>query len=68
MRILSVLLLASLFCITGCDSKPEERTELSDYKKRHLDKAKEVEAEVNKRVENINKQLQQNTNSKDEDN
>lgn len=59
------LLAAFVLFASGCNSEPEERTELSDYKKRQLDKAKAVEDEMNKHIENIDQQL--DTNSKKED-
>lgn len=68
MKYLTYLLLAiSITLASGCSSEPEERTELSDYKKRQLDKAKAVEDEMNKRIDNIDKQLEANPN-KDDDN
>lgn len=68
MKYLTYLLLTtSVLLVSGCSSEPEERTELSDYKKRQLDKAKAVEDEMNKRIENIDKQLEAKPN-KDDDN
>ena len=63
----TLLLIGSFLLITGCSSEPEENTQLSDYKKRQLDKAKEVEKEMNKRVDNINQQLEESTQKKDDD-
>lgn len=63
-HIIYALLAAFVLFASGCNSEPEERTELSDYKKRQLDKAKAVEDEMNKRIENIDQQL--DTNSKKE--
>ncbi|WP_343986349.1 hypothetical protein [Kangiella japonica] len=63
----SILLVVFTLLATGCNSDPEERTELSDYKKRQLDKAKAVEDEMNKRIENIDKQLEASS-TKDDDN
>ncbi|RDX38145.1 hypothetical protein DZA50_00360 [Kangiella sp. HD9-110m-PIT-SAG07] len=62
-----LLLAISVLALSGCSSEPEERTELSDYKKRQMDKAKAVEEEMNKRVDNINKQLDESNKSKDDD-
>ena len=53
--------------VSGCSSEPEENTALSDYKKRQLDKAKAVEDEMNKRVDTINHQLEQQNQEKDDD-
>lgn len=60
-------LLTALLLLAGCNSEKEERTELSDYKQQQLDKAKAVEDEMNKRVDNINKQLEQQNQEKDDD-
>lgn len=57
-----------ILLLSACNSEPEERTELSDYKKQQLDKAKQIEEEMNKRVDNINKQLDESTTDKDDDN
>lgn len=63
-----VLLLSTvLFLLAGCGSEKEDRTELSDYKKQQLDKAKAVEEEMNKRVDTINKQLEESSQKKDDD-
>lgn len=45
---------------TGCSNEPKESDKLlSDYKKQQLEKAKKVEEEMNKRVDNLNNQLEQ---------
>ncbi len=55
---LASLLLTLLFMLSGCSSEPKESDKLlSDYKKQQLEKAKAVEKEMNKRVDNLNKQL-----------
>ena len=58
---------ATLLMLAGCGSEKEERTELSDYKQQQLDKAKAVEEEMNKRVDTINKQLEESSQKKDDD-
>ena len=58
---------ATLLMLAGCGSEKEERTELSDYKQQQLDKAKAVEEEMNKRVDTINKQLEEADSNKDDD-
>ncbi|WP_223670901.1 hypothetical protein [Kangiella shandongensis] len=64
-----VLLGCFILLLSACNSEPEERTELSDYKEKQLDKAKKIEEEMNKRVDNINKQLDDSTtDEKDDDN
>ncbi|NVJ68160.1 MAG: hypothetical protein HWE16_16870 [Gammaproteobacteria bacterium] len=50
--------LTVVLALAGCSNEPKESDKLlSDYKKQQLEKAKQVEAEMNKRVDNINKQL-----------
>lgn len=65
--LITFLLASTLTFLTACSSEPEERTELSDYKKRQLDKAKAVEEEMQKRVDNIEQQLEESTQEKDDD-
>ncbi|GAA4362445.1 hypothetical protein [Kangiella marina] len=68
MKILIALLsISSVLLLSGCNAEPEERTELSDYKKQQLDKAKAVEDEMNKRVDTINKQLEEHSKESDDD-
>lgn len=58
----SLILLSS-----GCSNEPKESDKLlSDYKKQQLDKAKNVEKEMNKRMDNINKQLDETEKPKDD--
>ncbi|AOE50637.1 hypothetical protein [Kangiella sediminilitoris] len=64
--ILIIISLGALL-ISACDSQPEEQTALSDYKQQQLDKAKKVEQEMNKRIENIDQQLDQSTTQEDDD-
>ncbi len=53
------LVLISSLLLVACSNEPKESDKLlSDYKKQHLDKAKQVEAEMNRRVDNLNKQLE----------
>lgn len=55
-----ICVLALLALVVGCSNEPKESDKLlSDYKKQQLDKAKKVENEMNKRTDNINKQLDQ---------
>lgn len=62
-----LLLIIALLFIQSCSNEPKESDKLlSDYKKQQLDKAKKVEQEMNKRMENINKQLDETEKSKDD--
>lgn len=65
--LLSLAIAGLLLTLSGCNSEPEERTELSDYKNQQLDKAKAVEEEMQKRIDNIDKQLEESTGDKDDD-
>ncbi len=54
--------------ITGCSDEPKESDKLlSDYKKQQLEKAQKVEDEMNKRIENLNKQLDELEEKKKDD-
>lgn len=65
---LSVLLALSTLALSACDSdkKDNDNTQLTDYKNRHLDKAKAVEKKMNERVDTINKQLEQSQSQEDD--
>ncbi len=57
--IMKYLLTIILFTLTACSNEPKESdTLLSDYKKQQLQKAKQVEDEMNKRLDNLEKQLE----------
>jgi len=54
--------------LTACSNEEKESDKLlSDYKKQQLDKAKQVEQEVQKRVENLDQQLKEATEGEQED-
>lgn len=62
-----VLLIIAIISLQGCSNEPKESDKLlSDYKKQQLDKAKNVEKEMNKRMDNINKQLDETEKPKDD--
>ncbi len=57
--IMKYLLTIILFTLTACSNEPKESDKLlSDYKKQQLQKAKQVEDEMNKRLDNLEKQLE----------
>lgn len=61
----TAILILSLW---ACSNEPKESDKLlTDYKKQHLDKAKKLEVEVNKRTENLNKQLEELEHKKKDD-
>ncbi|MCW8857341.1 MAG: hypothetical protein OQJ95_08260 [Kangiella sp.] len=54
--------------LAACSNEEKESDKLlSDYKKQQLDKAKQVEQEVQKRVENLDQQLKEATEGEQED-
>lgn len=54
--------------LTACSNEEKESDKLlSDYKKHQLDKAKQVEQEMQKRVDNLDQQLKDATENKEED-
>ncbi|MHC9509701.1 hypothetical protein [Kangiella sp. M94] len=54
--------------LTACSSEEKESDKLlSDYKKQQLDKAKQVEQEMQNRVDNLDQQLKEATENKEED-
>lgn len=63
------LLAATLIAIlSGCGSDDKnEHTELTDYKNKQLEKAKAVEDVINKRVDNLNQQLEDSGAKKEDD-
>lgn len=64
-KILSILTVGVILSACSSDEPKPSDTLLSDYKEKQLEKAKEVEETMNKRVDEINKQL--DTQKKDED-
>lgn len=56
---LKSLILISVFQISACSQETEDRTELSDYKNHHLDKAKAVEKEMQERQQKLELQLEE---------
>ncbi len=54
--------------LTACSSEEKESDKLlSDYKEQQLDKAKQVEQEMQNRVDNLDQQLKEATENKEED-
>ncbi len=54
--------------LTACSNEEKESDKLlSDYKEQQLDKAKQVEQEMQKRVDNLDQQLKDSTENKEED-
>lgn len=54
--------------LTACSNEEKESDKLlSDYREQQLDKAKQVEQEVQKRVDNLDQQLKDATDNKEED-
>lgn len=63
---LSLILIT--LALTACSNEEKESDKLlSDYKEQQLDKAKQVEQEMQKRVDNLDQQLKDATDNKDED-
>ncbi len=54
--------------LLSCTNEPKETDKLlSDYKKHQLERAKKVEQEMNQRLDNLNKQLDElEENTKDD--
>ncbi|ACV25915.1 hypothetical protein [Kangiella koreensis] len=54
--------------LTACSNEEKESDKLlSDYKNQQLDKAKQVEEEMQKRVDNLDQQLKDATENKEDD-
>lgn len=54
--------------LTACSNEEKESDKLlSDYKKQQLDKAAQVEQEIQNRVDNLDQQLKEATERKEED-
>lgn len=54
--------------LTACSNEEKESDKLlSDYKEQQLDKAKQVEVEMQNRVDNLDQQLKDTTENKEED-
>lgn len=63
-----LLLILITLSITACSNEGKKSDKLlSDYKQQQLDKAKQVEQQMQKRVENLNQQLKDATESKEDD-
>lgn len=63
---LSLILLT--LTLTACSNEEKESDKLlSDYKKQQLDKAKQVKQEMQNRVDNLDQQLKEATENKEED-
>ena len=54
-----ILIFATALTLAACSNEPKESDKLlSDYKNKQLDKAKQVEDEMKKRIDNLDKELQ----------
>ncbi len=63
-----LLLIIILLSLTACSNEEKESDKmLSEYKQKQLDKAKQVEQEMQKRVDNLEQQLQEATENKEDD-
>ncbi|HEY9031662.1 MAG TPA: hypothetical protein VIM93_09905 [Kangiella sp.] len=61
-------LILIILTLTACSNEENESDKLlSDYKEQQLDKAKQVEEEMQKRVDNLDQQLKDATKNKEED-
>ncbi|MRX27590.1 hypothetical protein [Kangiella sp. HZ709] len=56
---MKVLLSTVLLVVTACSNEPKESDKLiSDYKKQQMQKAQQIEDEMNKRLDNLERQLE----------
>ncbi|WP_018625164.1 hypothetical protein [Kangiella aquimarina] len=63
-----LLLIIITLSFTACSNEDKESDKmLSEYKQKQLDKAKQVEQEMQKRVDNLDQQLQEATENKEDD-
>lgn len=64
----SLALIIAILALSACSNEEKESDKLlSDYKNQQLDKAKQVEEEMQKRVNNLDQQLKDATENKDDD-
>lgn len=62
------LVLVTTLLLVSCSNEPKESDKLLvEYKKQQLDKAKKVEQEMNKRLDNIDQQLKELEEEKKDD-
>ena len=63
-----LILMIIAVSLGACSNEEKESDKLlSNYKQKQLDKAKQVEHEMQKRVDNIDQQLQEATENKEDD-
>lgn len=63
-----LMLMIIAVSLGACSNEEKESDKLlSDYKQKQLDKAKQVEQEMQKRVDNLDQQLQEATETKEDD-
>lgn len=63
-----LLLIIITLSFTACSNEEKESDKmLSEYKQKQLDKAKQVEQEMQKRVDNLEQQLQEASENKEDD-
>lgn len=63
-----LMLMVIAVSLGACSNEEKESDQLlSDYKQKQLDKAKQVEQEMQKRVNNLDQQLQEATETKEDD-
>lgn len=63
-----LLLIIITLSFTACSNEEKESDKmLSEYKQKQLDKAKQIEQGMQKRVDNLEQQLQEATENKEDD-
>ncbi|AUD78116.1 hypothetical protein CW740_02230 [Kangiella profundi] len=63
-----LLLIIIALSLSACSNEEKESDKLlSDYKQQQLDKAKQVEQQMQKRVDNLDQELKEATENKEDD-